>query len=250
MGSKLEIMVQDLPSSKAKSLLEQFQCFFAMADEWEAKARMIVVTHESQRAEMKLARTGRLFLREKRIEIEKTRKQLKEDSLREGKAIDGIANVLKALIEPIEKYLDQQEHFEEYKKAEEDRLRQIELQKQAEIERVAREKAEAEERERQRVENERMRKELEEKNRKEREQQAEIERLKRAEADLIIESRRAKDEIERQESLLQTIMSKPPEELRFVPPADGTLMSDYSPSIGSQSTYLICPKCGHTWEEK
>ena len=100
-----------LVEAKAKILLENFSNYFEIAADWEKKAKMIVVTDISQLADMKMARTGRLFLREKRIAIEKTRKQLKEQSLREGKAIDGIANVLKALIIPTEEYLERQEKF-------------------------------------------------------------------------------------------------------------------------------------------
>ncbi len=115
--SPLAVIVMDsgLDTNKSKFILDEFQGYFAIASEWEARAKTIVVTSEDQKAEMQLARTGRLFLREKRIAIEKARKALKEQALREGKAIDGIANVLKALIEPVEDYLDKQENFAEYK---------------------------------------------------------------------------------------------------------------------------------------
>ena len=102
-----------LEKTKAAFVLEKFQDYFKIADEWEKKAKVLSVTSPQQVAEMKMAREGRLFLRAKRIDIEKARKELKEQSLREGKAIDGIANVLKALIEPIEEYLDRQERFVE-----------------------------------------------------------------------------------------------------------------------------------------
>lgn len=104
-----------LEQTKANFVLEKFQDYFKIASEWEAKAKTLTVTDESQIAEMKMAREARLFLKEKRIEVEKSRKELKEQSLREGKAIDGIANVLKALIEPTEKYLETQEKFAEIK---------------------------------------------------------------------------------------------------------------------------------------
>ncbi len=115
MKNQLVVIVEEsgLTGSKAQFILENFQDYFKVAAEWETKARTLVVTRPEQKAEMALARDGRLFLREKRLAIENSRKKLKEDVLREGKAIDGIANVLKALIEPIEKYLDEQEHFVE-----------------------------------------------------------------------------------------------------------------------------------------
>lgn len=105
-GSGLEV-------SKANFILENFQDYFKIADEWKAKSMALVVTDENDKATMKMAREGRLFLRAKRIDVENARKKLKEQSLREGKAIDGIANVLKALIEPIEEYLSEQENFAE-----------------------------------------------------------------------------------------------------------------------------------------
>ncbi len=106
--TKLEIIVRDsgLDSTKANILLMQFQDYFKMAAEWEVKAKAIVVTDDTQVGDMQMARAGRLFLKEKRVSIEKTRKTLKEQSLREGKAIDGIANILKALIAPIEEHLN------------------------------------------------------------------------------------------------------------------------------------------------
>jgi hypothetical protein len=118
--TQLAKIVQEsgLEKSKAQVLLDNFSNYFKLAAEWEVKAKTLVITDVSQKAEMKMAREGRLFLKSKRLEVEKTRKTLKEQSLREGKAIDGIANVLKAVIEPIENYLDEQEKFAEYKEQE------------------------------------------------------------------------------------------------------------------------------------
>ena len=167
--NQLEVIVREsgLEQTKASYILEKFQEYFKVADEWAIKAKTIVVTHEVQTVDMKMARVGRLALREKRISIEKTRKELKEQSLREGKAIDGIANVLKALIVPIEEYLDQQEHFVEIKKKEEEEARRKEVERRMEEERIAEEKAkakaEADERERIIKENESLRKEAEKK---------------------------------------------------------------------------------------
>lgn len=140
--NQLQVIVKNsgLEPTKAKYILEQFQDYFKMADEWTIKAKSIIVTDESQTTEMEMARVGRLFLKEKRIAIEKARKSLKEQALREGKAIDGIANVLKALIVPIEEYLDKQEHFVENKAKEEAERKRIEEEKKAEEERIRQEK--------------------------------------------------------------------------------------------------------------
>ena len=142
--------------------MKQFQGCFEFAAIWETKAKTIVVNDASQTADMKIARIGRLELREKRIEVEKVRKAMKEQSLREGKAIDGIANVLKGLIIPIEEYLDKQEHFVELKEKERLEAERVERERKEEEERIAQEKAEAEERERIRLDNERLKKEAEE----------------------------------------------------------------------------------------
>lgn len=182
-----------LEVTKAQYILDNFSDYFALASDWEKKAKAIVVTSEDQKAEMKMAREGRLFLREKRIALEKSRKELKEQSLREGKAIDGIANVLKALIIPIEEYLDNQEKFVERKEAERVELARIEAEKKAEEERIAREKAEREEQERMRLENEKLKEEVEKRERKLLEEQK---KLKEAEA----EKQRIIDEQKRKEA--------------------------------------------------
>lgn len=158
MSSELEVIVQKsgLDSTKANELLTKFSDYFDIAAEWELKAKSIVVTDESQQAEMKMARVGRLFLKEKRVAVEKTRKEMKAQAIREGKAIDGIANVLKALIIPIEEHLDQQEHFVEIraKKAEDERLKLVAEKEEAD--RLAKEEADRLEQERIRVENEKL----------------------------------------------------------------------------------------------
>ena len=120
MDNQLEVIVKEsqLEPTKAQYILDNFKSYFEIAAEWEAKAKTLVVTRDDQKAEMQMARTGRLFLREKRLAVENSRKKLKEESLREGKAIDGIANVLKALIVPIEEHLDRQERFIEIKREE------------------------------------------------------------------------------------------------------------------------------------
>jgi len=142
----LQVMVEEvgLSKPKAQTLLERFGHYFKLAAEWEKKTESLIVVNEDQVAEMKMAREGRLFLRQERIRIENTRKELKADILREGKALDGIANVLKHLIIPIEEYLDRQENFIVNKKAEEEAAHRAEVEKRMEEERIEREKKEVE----------------------------------------------------------------------------------------------------------
>ncbi|HEY1956746.1 MAG TPA: hypothetical protein VGH28_14095 [Polyangiaceae bacterium] len=110
-SNALALAVSDLDLEDATALRKAFGSFFEKADEWVARAKEIKVTSEDQKREMKLARESRLGLREIRINVEKTRKQLKERSLRYGKAVDGAANLIKGVIEPIEEYLQEQESF-------------------------------------------------------------------------------------------------------------------------------------------
>lgn len=218
-----------LEKTKADMILEKFQDYFAMASEWEAKARTIIVTNEDQEVDMKMARTGRLFLREKRIAIENARKELKEQALREGKAIDGIANVLKALIVPIEEYLEKQEKFVELRdkaKAEEER---IALEKKAEEERIAKEKSEAEEREKIRIENEKLKKEaeakekeLQEERRKVESEKIEAERKSKAEFDRI--KKEAEDKLAEERKIAESQRLKLEQELKLRKDAEAKMI--------------------------
>lgn len=82
-----------------------FAPFFQQAAEWKEKAASIT--------DPKLARAGRLEIKNLRVAAEKLRKELKEDSLKMGKAIDGANNGLLAIISPIEQHLDSVEKAEE-----------------------------------------------------------------------------------------------------------------------------------------
>lgn len=119
MENGLVKLVNDsgLDKTKSQVLLENFSNYFEIASDWENKAKMLVITSVEQKAEMKMAREGRLFLKEKRIAVEKTRRALKENALREGQTIDAIAKVLTNLIVPIEKDLEEKEKFAEIQEA-------------------------------------------------------------------------------------------------------------------------------------
>lgn len=113
--NELAVIAQEsgLEESKVNGLLSRFSDNFKSATialEW---SKTIEVTNESQKDLMEKARTGRLKLKAIRLEVEHTRKELKEQSLREGKAIDGMANIIKAMIVPAEEHLEKQEKFAE-----------------------------------------------------------------------------------------------------------------------------------------
>jgi len=193
----------NLEATTAKTLKESFLPFFEQAEAWKSKAHELVVTDVSQTREMKMAREARLALKDIRVSADKKRKELKEDSLRYGKAVQGVYNVIEYLIAPIEKHLEEQEKFAEIQEAKQREIlksereaeisaysefvpfgldfgrmseddyqktlngAKLQLQqkedaiKQAEAERIAREKAVAEERERMRIENEKLKAERE-----------------------------------------------------------------------------------------
>lgn len=124
-----------LDKTQGQIILDNFTGFFKEASEWEAKAKKIKITDISQKDEMTKAREARLALKNIRTTAEKARVKLKEKSRREGLAIDGIANVLKSLIIPIEEHLDKQEKFAE--NLEKERLERINNQREAELRKYA-----------------------------------------------------------------------------------------------------------------
>ena len=107
-----------LPIEVKNSIESKFKDYEDIAKEWNSKAYEIEVTDESQIELMEQAKQGRLLLKYKRIEIEKTRVRLKEQSLLEGRFIDSLAKRLKDIIEPAEKHLNFQEKFAELKEQE------------------------------------------------------------------------------------------------------------------------------------
>lgn len=112
-----ELEVLKVSKETKLTLKNEFLPFFEQAEEWKNKAENLVVTDISQKEEMAQAREARLALKKIRTETENKRKELKEESLRKGKAIDGMANVIKYLITPIEEHLKKQEDFEKIETA-------------------------------------------------------------------------------------------------------------------------------------
>jgi hypothetical protein len=113
MSNKIDELIGTgvIEKTKADYIKEKFQDFTQAIEEWSKKANAIVVTNENQKELMAEAREGRLLLKAKRIEVEKTRKSLKDQSLSEGRLIDSVAKYLTGLIESAEKHLELQEKF-------------------------------------------------------------------------------------------------------------------------------------------
>ena len=113
----------------ANNLNRSFAPMFSGARDIIAKSKQIVVTDVGQKLETKLAREYRLALKTLRVEADKARKGLKEESLRRGKAIDGFYNILLDIIAPEETRLEEQEKFAERKEQERKAALKVEREK-------------------------------------------------------------------------------------------------------------------------
>ena len=120
MNKELETILneQSIAQDNANALIKAFGAPFTDAGEILQNYQSIKVTKEDDFALMTEAREKRLALKNIRVSVEKKRKELKEDSLRVGRAIDSVARFVKDTIEPAEKYLEDQEKFAEKKAAE------------------------------------------------------------------------------------------------------------------------------------
>lgn len=108
---------QGVDLDNQKALVEAFGGPFQELGEILANYKSIEVTDVTQIKEMAQARELRLKLKNARITVERKRKELKEESLKTGRAIDLVAKFVKSQIEPAEKYLERQEKFKELKEA-------------------------------------------------------------------------------------------------------------------------------------
>lgn len=226
------IKENEIELSEGQNLASKFVGFMNKMATIEADAKAILVTDISQKDEMKKARELRLTLKDMRVESENVRKSLKEDSLKRGKLIDGLAKIVKDTIVPIEEYLELQEKFAEnlekqriesqnaerlakisafadpelynykemseevfnalVKQLEDAHIAKLEAQKKAEEARIEAERLAKEEAEKNRIELEKLKKENEER--------AEQERLAKIESDRIEAERLAKEKAEREEA--------------------------------------------------
>jgi len=104
-----------LAEDAAIALRGQFADYYQQIVEWRGKA--LAVSNPESPTDQKIAREVRLGLKNVRCEVERVRKALKADSLARGKAIDGFANVLKYLCEPVEEKLMAVEQYAERQEA-------------------------------------------------------------------------------------------------------------------------------------
>lgn len=120
---EIETATKGLAEADVASLQAAFSPFFEAFREAGEKAQEVG-------DDPKKARASRLELRRIRCDAEKARKSLKEDSLRRGKAIDGINNVLLYALKPIEEAMDKVEKAEE-RRIEAERVAKLEARRAA-----------------------------------------------------------------------------------------------------------------------
>lgn len=107
------IELSGLTKDKSAVLTSKFGSMVEQIEEWKQRAEELIITDEGQTEEIALAKDGYKFIKSVRLDIEKTRKVLKEDSLKEGRAIDLIAKSLTEEVSPLELALEQKAKFVE-----------------------------------------------------------------------------------------------------------------------------------------
>jgi len=103
----------EINSSTSQLIKDKFEPFIKEMDEWKDKAEGLVVNDITEKDKMREARVARLALRAIRVDADKVRKALKEDSNKYNKAVQSIYNFIEGRIAPLEEHLEQQERFEE-----------------------------------------------------------------------------------------------------------------------------------------
>ena len=124
--------LKGLEESKAAQIKAVFQPMVEMLESFEAKYKEVVKLEISP-DKCKEAKRLRISIARVRIDADKVRKVQKEKSLREGKAIDGVNNILKfAVMDKEEKLKDIETHYE---RIEEAKKAQLQIDRVAELER-------------------------------------------------------------------------------------------------------------------
>jgi len=108
---------QGVSDKGAQELVAAFGGPFNEVGDILATYEKIVITDDSTVEEVLHAREQRLALKNARTTVERKRKELKEDSLKTGRAIDAVARFVKETIEPAEQYLETQEKYQQLKAA-------------------------------------------------------------------------------------------------------------------------------------
>jgi len=250
-----------LAETDATALIGDFTEAVRVAAEWEESAKTLTVTDDSQVDLMLKARSARLELREKRLAVTAKHKELKESSLRRGQALDKIKRFVLGLIEPIEKFLEDQEKFVERKQAAEEAERVAKAEALLKAQEEAERKEKEAEEKRIREENERLKKEAAEREaaiaaervereKAERMRLAEERREHEEERRLIAEEQARKDAAARAEADKKA--REAAEEARKDAEARAKVRLDQMALEAKERERLLrlvtCPECGHTFD--
>lgn len=98
-----------LTTERHNQLASEFNSVVEGMSDLIETSKSIAVKDSTDIESIKQARETRLKLKNIRVEVEKKRKELKEGSLREGRAIEGMANLVKFVIVPVEEKLQKME---------------------------------------------------------------------------------------------------------------------------------------------
>jgi hypothetical protein len=135
MSTELVQVLQEFSLAEEKKNIVSgiLQPFFAKADEWKSQVETIVITDPSQTDKMALAKTGRLQLKNFRLEAEKLVKNQREivksrmaDDVLEDKLWLRSGQIMEAVFKNLETKLEEKEKFAERWESEQAEKRRIE----------------------------------------------------------------------------------------------------------------------------
>lgn len=115
MSNELVISTKEfnIEPTKAQQIESIFVPFVSELKPLEKEYSLIVSNTDITKETIKDAKGLRLKLKKIRVDTDKTHKKAKEESLRVGKAIDGVRNIVKHAIVPMEEKLTEiEKHFE------------------------------------------------------------------------------------------------------------------------------------------
>nr|WP_293836707.1 hypothetical protein [uncultured Arsenicibacter sp.] len=101
-----------------------FETTDAVIERYRADYMGLVINGPDDRQGAEIVHAARMIVKNARVALDKARKKLVEDSVAYQRLVNGEANRIKALLEPIERHLDQQEGDYDYQRE------QIRIQKQ------------------------------------------------------------------------------------------------------------------------
>jgi hypothetical protein len=118
-NAKLALIVKEnqLPAEDAASLQKTFLAFLGEIDTYQKQATAIKVTDASQKPLMAMARAARLGVKALRVKADHAREDMKQESIRKGRAIQAAYTLVEYACTPLEDYFLEQEQFAERQEA-------------------------------------------------------------------------------------------------------------------------------------